>query len=181
VAGEPLTGDFREVHFDLEGNLMESYSIDTRGDTIGKSVCRRENGEIVEEIFYTRFFHTPVHSSMYQTSRTVLEHVSEDQINFEVWKGDQRINEGANYYDKKGNLVRQVQVLSDREVTIHYIYEKDLLVENYQEDMNGERTATQLYDYKDFDDHKNWTLRLIYAEEDKIAPNIAISREIVYY
>ncbi len=78
VAGEPLTNDYRMVYFDEDGNFTESYSIGTMGDTIGKSVCKRENGEIVEEVFYTRFWLTPKESRMYPTCKTVLERVAED-------------------------------------------------------------------------------------------------------
>jgi hypothetical protein len=66
-------------------------------------------------------------------------------------------------------------------MTIHYVYEKNLLVENYQEDLQGNRTATQLYSYDHFDDHGNWTLKLVYVDEDMIAPDVAINREIEYY
>ncbi len=182
VAGKPLGNDFRVVHFDEEGYFLESFSIDTRGDTLGTSTCTRDgNGEMVEEAFFTKFWLTPQESRMYQTSRTVLERVSEEQVNFEVWKGDERLNEGANYYDRKGRLVRQVHVFNGQESVVHYIYEKDLLVENYQETVNGERIATQLYEYGDFDDRGNWRLKLVYVDEDRIAPDVAISREISYY
>ncbi|MGW8315996.1 MAG: hypothetical protein ACWGNV_10375 [Bacteroidales bacterium] len=182
VAGKPLGNDYRVVYFDREGKFIESFSIDTRGDTLGKSTCTRdENGELVEEVFYTKFWLTPKESRMYPTSKTVLERVNDDQVNFEVWKGDQRVNEGANYYDKKGRLIRQVQVVNSQEMTIHYVYEKNLLVENYGEDINGNRNATQLYSYDHFDDHGNWTLKLIYVDEDMIAPDVAINREIEYY
>ena len=182
VAGRPLGNDYRVVHFDRDGHFLESFSLDTRGDTLGRStVTRDENGEMVEEVFYTKFWLTPKESRMYQTSKTVLERVSDDQINFEVWKGDQRLNEGANFYDKKGRLIRQVQVVNGQEMTIHYVYEKNLLVENYQEDLQGNRTATQLYSYDHFDDHGNWTLKLVYVDEDMIAPDVAINREIEYY
>jgi hypothetical protein len=182
VAGKPLGNDYRVVHFDREGRFVESYSVDTSGDTLGMStVTRDESGELKEEVFFTKFWLTPKESRMYQTSKTVLERVADDQINFEVWKGDQRLNEGANYYDKKGRLIRQVQVVGGQEMTIHYIYDKDLLVENYQEDMQGNRNATQLYSYDHFDDHGNWTLKLIYIDEDMIAPDVALSREIEYY
>ena len=182
VAGKPLVNDFRVVHFDREGNFTESFSIDTRGDTLGRSTCTRDkNGDMVEEVFFTKFWLTPQESRMYQTSRTVLERVSEEQVNFEVWKGDERLNEGANYYDRKGRLTRQVHVFSGQESVVHYIYEKDLLLENYQETVSGERIATQLYEYGDFDDRGNWRLKLVYVDEDRIAPDVAISREISYY
>lgn len=182
VAGKPLGNDYRVVHFDREGSFIESYSLGTQGDTLGKSTCTRDkNGDIVEEVFFTKFWLTPKESRMYQTSRTVLERVSDDQVNFEVWKGEQRVNEGANFYDKKGRLIRQVHVVSGQEMTVHYMYEKGLLVENYQEDIHGNRNATQLYAYDNFDDRGNWTLKLIYVDEDMIAPDVAINREIEYY
>jgi hypothetical protein len=182
IAGKPLVNDYRVVHFDRDGLFQESFSLGTNGDTLGKSTCiRDENGEMVEELFFTQFWLTPKESRMYQTSKTVLERVADDQVNFEIWKGDERLNEGANYYDKKGRLIRQVQVVNNQEMTIHYVYEKNLLVENYREDINGKRNATQLYSYDQFDDEGNWTLKLIYVDEDMIAPDVAIKREIEYY
>ena len=75
----------------------------------------------------------------------------------------------------------QVQVHSGQEETMHYIYDKHLLMENYKENMAGQRTVTQLYGYDDFDKHGNWRLMLIYVDNDKIVPDVAIKREIEYY
>ena len=47
--------------------------------------------------------------------------------------------------------------------------------------MTGERSATQLYEYGDFDDKGNWTVRLIYVGEDKITPELVVIRELTYY
>jgi len=181
VAGEPLTNDYRVVHFDRDGNFVESFSMGTNGDTLGRSTCVRENGEMVEEIFYTRLWLNPKESRLYQTSKTLLERVSEDQVNYEVWKGDQRASEGANFYDGKGRLIMQVQVHGGQEEAMHYIYDKHLLMENYKENMSGQRTATQLYEYDNFDKHGNWKLMLIYADTERIVPVLAINREIEYY
>jgi hypothetical protein len=181
VAGEPLSNDYRVVHFDKDGNFVESFSMGTNGDTLGRSTCVREDGEMVEEIFFTRLWLNPKESRLYQTSKTVLERVSEDQVNYEVWKGDQRASEGANFYDSKGRLIMQVQVRNSLEETVHYVYEKNLLVENYQENMSGQRTATQLYEYDNFDKRGNWKLMLIYADTERIVPDVAINREIEYY
>ena len=115
------------------------------------------------------------------TSRTILERVSSEQVNFEVWQKEQRISEGANYFDGKGRILRQVQVGGDREVNIYHVYEKSLLVENYWEEISGERTRTQQYEYDEFDDKGNWTVRLIYLGEDKITPQLVVTRELTYY
>ena len=74
-----------------------------------------------------------------------------------------------------------MQVGNDREVTIYHVYEKNMLVENYREEISGERSATQLYEYDEFDDKGNWTLRLIYVGEEKITPEMVITRELTYY
>ena len=176
-----MTDDYRVVHFDKDGNFLESYSMGVNGDTLGKSTCIRENGEMVEEIFYTKLWLTPKESRMYQTSKTLLERVSDEQVNYEIWKGDQRASEGANFYDNNGRLIMQVQVRNDQEETMHYVYDKHLLVENYKENMSGQRVATQLYSYDDFDKKGNWRLMLIYADSERIVPDLAIRREIKYY
>ena len=74
-----------------------------------------------------------------------------------------------------------MQVVNNREVIIHHVYEKNLLVEMYQEELDGSRSATQLYEYSAFDDQGNWTLRLIYSGEEKITPGMAITRMLEYH
>ena len=110
-----------------------------------------------------------------------MDRVSDDQVNYEVWQNDQLRFEGTSYYDSKGRMERQIQVVNNREVILHHVYEKNLLVEMWQEELDGTRSATQLYEYSDFDKHGNWTLRLVYTGEEKITPEFAITRELDYY
>jgi hypothetical protein len=72
-------------------------------------------------------------------------------------------------------------VINNREVIVHHVYEKNLLVEMYQEELDGTRSATQLYDYSEFDEQGNWTLRLVYTGEERITPELAITRVLEYY
>ena len=173
VAGKATKYGGRIVNYDQNGLYIESIAISSSGDTTGFSTCKRQNGEMVEELFRSTYDRT--------TSRTILERVSGEQINFEVWQNEKRIYEGANYFDGKGRLLRQVQVGGDREVNIYHVYEKNLLIENYREEISGERTATQQYEYDEFDDKGNWTVRLIYIGEDKITPKLAVTRELTYF
>jgi len=173
VAGKPSLYGGRIVNYSQDGLYVESYSISSEGDTLGVSTCRREDGEMVEENFRSTYDR--------RTSRTLLERVSAEQVNFEIWQNEQLIYEGANYFNKKGRILRQAQVGNDREVTIYHVYEKNMLVENYREEISGERSATQLYEYDEFDDKGNWTLRLIYVGEEKITPEMVITRELTYY
>ena len=173
MAGKPTIYGGRIVNYDQNGLYVESIAINSAGDTTGISSCKRENGEIVEERFRSLYNNT--------TSRTILERVSAEQVNFEVWQNEQRVYEGANYFDGKGRLLRQVQVGGDREVNIYHVYEKNLLIENYREEISGERTGTQQYEYDEFDEKGNWTVRLIYVGEDKITPQLVVTREIAYY
>lgn len=173
VAGKPTRYGGHIKNYDKDGNYLESIFISSGGDTTGITSCKRENGELVEERFRSTYDRT--------TSRKLMERVSKDQINFEVWQNEQRVDEGANYFDGKGRILKQVHVGGDREVTVYYVYEKNLLIENYQEELTGERTATQLYEYEEFDDKGNWTVGLIYVGEDKITPTMVITRELTYY
>ena len=138
-------------------------------------------GEMVEEIYYQRMPLTPKHSKLVPGSRTVMERVSADQVNFEVWQSDALVFEGATYFDSKGRIEKQVQVIKNREVMVHHVYEKNLMVENYQVELDGTRTATRLYDYMEFDDQGNWTVKLIYVGEEKISPEVAVTRKLEYY
>ncbi|MCK4751760.1 MAG: hypothetical protein KAT15_32110 [Bacteroidales bacterium] len=173
VAGDPMIPGYRIINYDSNGLYLELLSMGGNGDTTAIATCKRENGEMVEERYQSLYNR--------QTSRTILERVSKEQVNFELWKDDQLQYEGANYFDSKGKLVKQVQVVNDREVIMHHIFEKNLLVESYQEELDGERTATRMYEYPEFDDVGNWTVQLVYMEEDKITPRIVITRELSYY
>ncbi|MCK5138001.1 MAG: hypothetical protein KAR19_19605 [Bacteroidales bacterium] len=173
VAGKPNLYGNRITNYDRDGLYVETIAINQRGDTTGISKCRRENGEMVEETFHSIYGD--------RTTRTLFERISDEQVNFEVWDGEQLYTEGANYYDSKGRLLQQVRVVNDQEVINHNVYEKGLLTETYQEEMSGERTFTQQYDYEAFDDEGNWTTKLIYVGEDKIKPGLVTVRKLEYY
>jgi len=181
VAGIECANGFRVVEYDEDGLYIHAFSMSDCGDTTSLSTAKRENGEVVEESNYTRINLTPKHSKMMLASRTVMDRVSDDQVNFEVWQNEQLRFEGASYYDSKGRISRQVQVVNNREVIVHHVYEKNLLVEMYQEELDGSRSATQLYEYSEFDDLGNWTLRLVYSGDEKITPEFAITRMLEYY
>jgi len=173
VAGKASVYGGRIVNYNEDGQYMGSITIKSNGDTIGMSSCKRENGELVEESYHSTFNRT--------NSRTLMERVSSEQVNFEVWQNEEMVYDGANYFDKKGRIQRQVQVGNDWEVTIYHVYDKDMLIENYREELSGERTATQLYEYEEFDEQGNWTVRLIYVGEEKITPSLVVTRELTYY
>jgi len=181
VAGTECSNGFRVVEYDTDGYYIQAFSMSDCGDTTSLSTTKRENGVVVEESYYSRVNMTPVHSKMVLVSRTVMDKVSADQVNFEVWQNEQLRFEGATYYDSKGRIQRQVQVINNREVNVHHVYEKKLLVEMYQEELDGTRSATQLYEYSEFDENGNWTLRLVYSGDEKITPEFAISRVLEYY
>lgn len=181
VASVDCSDSYRVVEYDTEGNYIHSYTMSDCGDTTSLTTARRENGQVIEESYYTRVNLTPVHHKMMLVSRTIMDKVSEDQVNFEVWQNEQLRYEGATYYDSKGRVERQVQVVNNREVIVHHVYEKDLLVEMWQEELDGTRSAAQQYEYGDFDEHGNWTLRLVYPGDEKITPELAITRIIEYY
>ena len=181
VAGIDCANDYRVVEYDTEGDYIQSYTMAECGDTTSLTTVKRENGELVEESYYTRVNMTPKHHKMMLTSRTVMDRVSDNQVNFEVWQNEQLRFEGATYYDSKGRIDRQVQVVNNREVIVHHVYKKDLLVEMWQEELDGTRSATQLYEYSEFDEQGNWILRLVYPGDEKITPELAISRIIDYY
>ncbi len=181
VAGNNCSGGYRVINFTPQGYYTNILTFDNRNDTVGLAKIKYEAGEMVEEVYYQRMPLTPKHSKMARSSRTMMDRVSPDQVNFEVWKGEALLFEGATYFDSKGRIEKQVQVIKDREVMVHHVYEKDLLVENYQMELDGTRSATQLYDYVDFDDQGNWTVKLIYVGDEKISPEVAVTRKFEYY
>jgi hypothetical protein len=181
VAGDNCVQGFRVVEYNDEGMYVQAFSMGENGDTTSLSTARRENDDVVEETFYTRMYMTPKHSKLVEASRTIMDRVSDDQVNFEVWQNNQLRYEGTTYYDSKGRIERQVQTVNNREVVIHHIYDKNLLVEMFQEDLDGSNQAKQLYEYSEFDEQGNWTLRLVYNGEEKIKPEMAITRTLEYY
>ncbi|RLD91797.1 MAG: hypothetical protein DRJ29_13595 [Bacteroidetes bacterium] len=181
VAGIECANGFRVTEYDADGLYIQAFSMSDCGDTTSLTTARRENGEVVEESNYTWINMTPKHTKRMLASRTMMARVSDDQVNFEVWQNEQLRYEGASYYDSKGRMERQVQVVNNREVILHHVYEKNLLVEMWQEELDGSRSATQLYEYSEFDEHGNWTLRLVYPGDEKITPEFAITRLLEYY
>jgi hypothetical protein len=180
LAGSDCEAGYRLMAFDADGNYVHSMTIANEGDTLGMTIAKRENGELVEEIHYSGQSMTPKQRRLVVISRTIQDRVSDEQVNFEIWQQEQLRYEGATYYDSKGRVDRQVQVVNNREVIVHNVYEKNLLVEMYQLDQNGTRLATQQYEYGGFDKMGNWTLRLVYMGEEKITPELAITRTIEY-
>lgn len=182
VASENCKRGYRVTNFSQEGNYINIMTLSDRNDTLGITKVRYEEGELVEEIFYQNVSGNASQSNFAEASRTMMERVSADQVNFELWQKDVLHYEGAIYFDSKGRVEKQVEVINGQETMVYYLYEKDLLVENYQEELeSGKRIATQLYEYDDFDDQGNWTTRLVYVGEEKIAPKVVISRTLEYY
>lgn len=172
VKGKPAAFGHRILEYDAEGSYVKSLALTHTGDTIGYTTVRKENGETVEEVF-----HSLVNG---RTTRTIMERVDERQVNFEVWEGETLHFEGASYFDSRGRLVSQVRVVEDREVLNHFVYDKGLMVKSFQEELSGEVSGTQLYEYTEFDEKGNWTKRLIYPSEDRIVPEVITSRIYQY-
>ena len=170
--GKPLYNQ-RLIRYDRQGWYSGSVLLSLSDDTLGVTTVRRDGDEMVEEIYRSRIDD--------RSSRTIMDRISEEQVNYEVWEYENQHIEGANFYDSRGQMIRQVRVQGDREESSYFVYEKGKLVESYQENSNGTRTNTQLYEYVEFDSHGNWTTRLIYLEKDRIVPELVTVREISYY
>jgi len=182
VMGENCSRNYRVTNFNQDGNFSSILTLNDRQDTLGITKMRYAEGEMVEETFYQNVSVNPAQSKFVEVSKTIMERVSADQVNFERWEKEVLRFEGAIYFDSKGRVEKQVEVINGRETMVYYVYEKGHLVENYQEELEGgNRIATQLYENIDFDEHGNWTSRLVYVGEDKIAPRVVISRTLEYY
>lgn len=169
------------TNFNPQGHYISILTLDNDDDTMRMAKMKYEEGEMVEEIYYQKRPFPPIRLEIVPGSRTVMERVSDDQVNFEVWQHDAMVFEGATYYDSKGRVEKQAQVIRNREVMVHHVYEKDMLVENYQIEIDGTRSATRLYDYVEFDDQGNWTVKLVYLGDEKISPEMAVTRWLEYY
>lgn len=172
VTGKPGMYGHRITEYDVEGKYVKSLALTHTGDTIGYTKVRWEDGEKVEEIFHSMIDR--------RTTRTIMERVSEQQVNFEVWEGETLHYEGASFFDSRGRVLRQVRVVNEREVMNHFVYDKDLMVKSFQEELSGDVSGTQLFEYTEFDENGNWTKRLIYLTEDRIVPEVITTREYRY-
>lgn len=170
--GKPVVFGHRVILYDANGTYVKRVALSQNGDTLAYTSVRKENGETVEEVF-----HSVVNG---RTTRTIMERVSEKQVNFELWEGETLHFEGASYFDSRGRLVSQVRVVNDREVMNHFVYDKKLMVKSFQEELNGQISGTQLYEYTEFDEKGNWTRRLIYPTNDRIKPEMITIREYRY-
>ena len=170
--GKPGGYGHRIIQYDAEGNYVKSLALTYSGDTVGYTTVRKENGETVEEVFHS------IRDG--RTTRTIMERVDEGQVNFEVWEGETLHFEGASFFDSRERLVRQVRVVENREVMNHFVYDKGLMVKSFQEELSGEVSGTQLYEYTEFDEEGNWTKRLIYPSEDRIVPELINIRTYQY-
>jgi len=181
VSSNHCSAGYQVTNFNSQGQYVNILTFNNDNDTMSMTRIKYEEGEIMEEVYYQRRPFPPKRLEIVPGSRTILERVSADQINFEVWQRDAMVFEGATYYDSKGRIEKQAQVIKNREVMVHHVYEKDLLVENFQIELDGTRSATQLYDYAEFDDQGNWTVKLVYVGEEKISPEMAVTRRLEYY
>jgi hypothetical protein len=182
VAGENCSRSYRLTNYRQDGTYKSLLTLNNNNDTIGMTRMRYEEGELVEEVFFQNVSAMPSRSKFVEVSKTMMERVATNQVNFELWEKEVLRYEGAIYFDSKGRIEKQVEVIKGRETMVYYVYEKNLLVENYQEELeSGSRIATQLYEYPDFDDHGNWTTQLVYIGKEKIAPRVAITRILEYY
>lgn len=182
VAAEDCSRTHRITNYTQGGQFINIMTLNERKDTLGITKMRYEDGEMVEEVFYQNVSVQVSPAKFVEASKTIMERVSDNQVNFELWQKEALRYEGAIYFDSKGRLDKQIEVIKGRETMVYYVYEKDLLVKNYQEELeSGDRIATQIYEYNDFDDHGNWTTQLVYVGEDKIAPRVVITRSLEYY
>lgn len=173
MAGAPGRFGHGVIEYDRDGRYMKRIALNERGDTLGTTRCRRENGEMVEEVFYS--------PDDKQIGRTMYERMSGEEVQFEVWEGERLHYEGANFYDARERIEKQLGVENDMEVINYFEYEKNLLVKSYQEDISGRRTYTQQFEYTAFDTQGNWTLKMVYPGKEKIVPEIVVTRKYTYY
>ena len=173
VAGTPVYFGNRIMKYDRDGNYVGSTILSDGGDPIGVTECRWEDGEMKEEVFRSNIDG--------RTSKTMYEKINDREIQFEIWDRDRLIFEGATFLDSRGRIERQGQVVNNIEVYNFFVYEKNMLVKYYQEDLSGVRTTTHLYEYEDFDKKNNWTVRLVYTEDEKIVPEYYVTRSYTYY
>jgi hypothetical protein len=182
VAGQNCAQAYRLTNYHQDGTYKDLLTLNKSNDTLGMTKMRYEEGDLVEEIFYQNVSALPSRSKFVEASKTMMERVASNQVNFELWEKEVLRYEGAIYFDSKGRIEKQIEVINGRETMVYYVYEKDLLIENYQEELeSGNRIATQLYEYPDFDDQGNWTTQLVYVGEEKISPRVAITRVLEYY
>jgi hypothetical protein len=173
VPGEVIITGYMIINYDRDGFKSDTYFLDENSDTLGYMKYTIKEGETVEESFYSY--------TIKMTTRTLLERVSDKQVDFETWEGDRMQYQGTRYYNSMGRMEKEIRLTGDVELINYYTYEKDQLTENYLEDPDGNRTYYQSYTYEEFDDAGNWTVKATYMGEEKMTPDVITTREYTYY
>ena len=165
------------VTFDENGLYQEFEYYIYDMDLIGKLIPIRENGKVLEEIYYDE--------NGYPKSKTTIKHISKNEVDFESFDSEGKKNSYGKTIRKNGNIINQFSTtirsnVEDEKYTTLFEYDKDgNLISRKQTNQKGEIVVHLRFEYLEFDEKKNWTKRLIYEKDDK-PENIAI-REIEYY
>jgi len=167
----------RRLSFDNKGNLQLVEYLDKYNDLDGKVIFKRENGAVIEQEYYD--------SDGELTSKTKYISNSKDEREYITYNKDgEKIQYGKSYFENSRIIKVQTQLFEDKveeEVTfLEYDQDGNLLREK-STDKKGEITYFRKYEYLAFDDHKNWTKRLIYVSEESEEPLTLEIREYKYY
>jgi hypothetical protein len=193
--------DQTKIDFDKKGKYVEYTKLDKKGKIMGKTIPRRENDKIVEEIEYDE--------NGKQESIKKINHVSNNESHIIYDYKDYNDNKRTlkiRQYLKRGKLIRQdvkrydKDILQDSSIYLFEYkkgklkkqeikeYSNDTLRSNpiflFEYDKNGNCIEQQLdktvirYEYLEFDAKNNWIKRVEY-KDDK--PECMYIRQIEYY
>jgi hypothetical protein len=141
-----------KIDFDKTGNCTERAFLNKDDEVETKIIPKRENGKIIEEIWYDE--------NGKQTKIEKVSIISKDKVHEEI-KNDERI----------------VTVKYDDSTTAIMKFNKNghIIEDIYQ---RGKEVSTRRYEYLELDKKKNWTKRIEFYNNK---PNKIETHEIEYY
>lgn len=182
--GEWTNGDIEyyghnRVSFDSEGNCQWIEYLDNDNELSSKTISKIENGEIVGEALYDSY------GDLISTTEIISNSKDESEL-IEYDKDGKKTIQAKSYFENNRLIKQQCLVFKDNKVTKEYTvvfeYDKDgNTLSQKAIDKNGKILSFFRFEYLAFDEHKNWTKRLVYDSEKSKEPKTIDIREYEYY
>ncbi len=167
------------IFFDIEGNYQCAEYLDKDNGLLGKFIPQRENGEIIEEIYYNK------DGKLINKIKNI--HNSKDEFEFIVFNKDgEKTTQGKYYFVNNRCVKKEVQTFEEDKVKEEYSVvaeydKKGHQISEKHTDKKGEITYFMKFKYIDFDKNNNWTKRFGYGSEEGEEPENIFIREYEYY
>ncbi len=182
VQGDPFDGfGNMRVTFTSNGAYKSLEFLDENNNLTEKMIPKREGGEIVSELRYN--------PDGKLIGRMKITFTSDTKIKFQNSDVKEGITSKGVSFLENDRIVRQEITLLDeypgeerQKIILEFEYDSDgRITSQKQTDQNNVVIFHYTFEYVTFDEHKNWTKRLDYDEEDTKTPRKVVTRTYEYY